>query len=214
MYIFSQGKFSIFARFVYYASGYRFSCDVQNITYTRMACYYRGLHPQYSFPTSTLSSHNTCGQRWTVYMEGLYRQKTNRRILYKPENLSKKRNTGDRCILWERNNNTLYNYLAPSPTPSRTEHSFFCKPRLRVFVPDIWYTTGHPVKTMIMCKRTRALNKTKALLTVQKLAYRPKLGRYQTAYIITQQTCMPQPGPARLWLICSVPMVAYDGRAE
>ena len=45
---------------------------------------------------------------------------------------------------YERSNQTLYNYLPPSPTPSRLNIPFFVSRGYIVFVPDIWYKTGYP----------------------------------------------------------------------
>ena len=89
---------------------------------------------------------------------------------------------------YERNNNTLYNYLAPSPTPSRLNVPFFVSRGYVVFVPDIWYITGHPGKSAYdyIVSGTRALIKQGFIDSTKIGLQGQSWGGYQTAYLITQ----------------------------
>jgi len=89
---------------------------------------------------------------------------------------------------YERNNSTLYNYLPPSPTPSRLNIPFFVSKGYVVFVPDIWYTTGHPGKSAYdyIVSGTRALIKQGFIDSTKIGLQGQSWGGYQTAYLITQ----------------------------
>jgi len=89
---------------------------------------------------------------------------------------------------YERNNNTLLNYRAPSPTPSALNIPFFVSRGYVVFVPDIWYTTGHPGKSAYdyVVSGTRALIKEGFIDSTKMGLQGQSWGGYQTAYLITQ----------------------------
>jgi dienelactone hydrolase len=109
-------------------------------------------------------------------------------ILYKPENFDPKKKYPMIVYFYERNNQTLYNYQAPAPTPSRLNIPFFVSRGYVVFVPDIWYTKGHPGKNSYdhIVSGTRALIK-KGFIDSTKIGIQGQSwGGYQTAYIITQ----------------------------
>jgi len=65
-------------------------------------------------------------------------------VLYLPEDFDSKKKYPMIVYFYERNNQTLHNYLAPSPTPSRLNIPFFVSRGYVVFVPDIWYKKGYP----------------------------------------------------------------------
>lgn len=65
-------------------------------------------------------------------------------ILYKPEDFDPKKKYPMIVYFYERNNNTLFNYQAPAPTPSRLNIPFFVSRGYVVLVPDIWYKKGYP----------------------------------------------------------------------
>jgi len=65
-------------------------------------------------------------------------------ILYKPENFDATKKYPMIVYFYERNNQTLYNYIPPTPTASRLNISFFVSRGYVVLVPDIWYKTGYP----------------------------------------------------------------------
>ncbi len=117
-----------------------------------------------------------------------YTGKETEGILYKPENFNAKNKYPMIVYFYERNNNTLYNYQAPAPTPSRLNITFFVSRGYVVFVPDIWYTTGHPGKNSYdyIVSGTRALIK-KGFIDSTKIGIQGQSwGGYQAAYIITQ----------------------------
>jgi len=117
-----------------------------------------------------------------------YTGKETEGILYKPENFDAKKKYPMIVYYYERNNNTLYNYQAPSPTPSRLNISFFVSRGYVVFVPDIWYTTGHPGKSAYdyIVSGTRALIKQGFIDSTKMGLQGQSWGGYQTAYLITQ----------------------------
>ncbi len=117
-----------------------------------------------------------------------YTGKETEGILYKPENFDATKKYPMIVYFYERNNNTLFNYLPPSPTPSRLNISFFVSRGYVVFVPDIWYTNGHPGKNAYdhIVSGTRALIK-KGFIDSTKLGLQGQSwGGYQTAILITQ----------------------------
>ncbi|HVM89453.1 MAG TPA: prolyl oligopeptidase family serine peptidase [Puia sp.] len=117
-----------------------------------------------------------------------YTGKLTEGILYKPENFDAKKKYPMIVYFYERNNSTLYNYLPPSPTPSRLNIPFFVSKGYVVFVPDIWYTTGHPGKSAYdyIVSGTRALIKQGFIDSTKIGLQGQSWGGYQTAYLITQ----------------------------
>ncbi len=117
-----------------------------------------------------------------------YTGKETEGILYKPENFDAKKKYPMIVYFYERNNNTLYNYQAPSPTPSRLNIPFFVSRGYVVLVPDIWYTTGHPGKNAYdyVVSGTRAVVKQGFIDSTKIGIQGQSWGGYQTAYIITQ----------------------------
>jgi len=117
-----------------------------------------------------------------------YTGKETEGILYRPENFDAKKKYPMIVYFYERNNNTLYNYQPPSPTPSRLNIPFFVSRGYVVFVPDIWYTTGHPGKSAYdyVVSGTRALIKLGFIDSTKIGLQGQSWGGYQTAYLITQ----------------------------
>jgi dipeptidyl aminopeptidase/acylaminoacyl peptidase len=117
-----------------------------------------------------------------------YTGKETEGVLYKPDNFDVKKKYPMIVYFYERNNNTLYNYLPPSPTPSRLNIPFFVSRGYIVFVPDIWYTTGHPGKDAYnyIVSGTRALIKQGYIDSTKLGLQGQSWGGYQTAYLITQ----------------------------
>ncbi|MDP4246644.1 MAG: prolyl oligopeptidase family serine peptidase [Bacteroidota bacterium] len=109
-------------------------------------------------------------------------------ILYKPANFDPAKKYPMIVYFYERNNSTLYNYQAPAPTPSRLNIPFFVSRGYLVFVPDIWYSTGHPGKSAYdyIVSGTRALIR-RGFVDSTKLGIQGQSwGGYQTAYVITR----------------------------
>jgi dienelactone hydrolase len=117
-----------------------------------------------------------------------YTGKETEGIVYKPGNFDAREKYPMIVYFYERNNNTLYNYQPPSPTPSRLNIPFFVSRGYVVFVPDIWYTTGHPGKNAYdyVVSGTRALIKLGFIDSTKIGIQGQSWGGYQTAYIITQ----------------------------
>ena len=123
-----------------------------------------------------------------LYRWKAYTGKQAEGILYKPENFDPKKKYPMIVYFYERNNQTLYNYIAPTPTPSRLNISFFVSRGYVVFVPDIWYTTGHPGKNSYdyIVSGTRALIKQGFIDSTKIGLQGQSWGGYQAAYVITQ----------------------------
>jgi dipeptidyl aminopeptidase/acylaminoacyl peptidase len=117
-----------------------------------------------------------------------YTGKETEGILYKPENFDPKKKYPMIVYFYERLNNTLYNYQAPAPTPSRLNIPFFVSRGYVVFAPDIWYTTGHPGKNAYdyIVSGTRALIKQGFIDSTKIGLQGQSWGGYQAAYLITQ----------------------------
>ena len=117
-----------------------------------------------------------------------YTGKQTEGVLYKPENFDPTKKYPMIVYYYERNNNTLKLYQAPSPTPSRLNIPYFVSNGYVVFVPDIWYTTGHPGKNAFDCvvSGTRALIKQGFIDSTKIGLQGQSWGGYQTAYLITQ----------------------------
>ncbi len=117
-----------------------------------------------------------------------YTGKLTEGILYKPENFDSTKKYPMIVYFYERNNATLHQYQAPAPTPSRLNIPYFVSNGYVVFVPDIWYTTGHPGKSAYdyIVSGTRALIK-KGFIDSTRIGLQGQSwGGYQTAYLITQ----------------------------
>jgi dipeptidyl aminopeptidase/acylaminoacyl peptidase len=137
------------------------------------------LNPQqsnYSWGTSKLF-------KWTAYTG-----KLTEGVLYKPENFDPKKKYPMIVYFYERSNNTLNSYLAPSPTPSRLNIPFFVSRGYVVFVPDIWYKTGYPGKSAYdyIVSGTRALIKQGFVDSTKIGLQGQSWGGYQIAYLITR----------------------------
>ncbi len=68
-------------------------------------------------------------------------------ILYKPDNFNASNKYPVILYFYEKLSDGLHGYIAPAPTPSRLNISFFVSRGYIVFAPDISYTIGHPAKS-------------------------------------------------------------------
>ena len=68
--------------------------------------------------------------------------KTSEGILYKPEDFDPAKKYPMIIYFYEKVSDGLYNYIAPSPTPSRLNIPFYVSRGYLVFAPDISYTQG------------------------------------------------------------------------
>ncbi len=117
-----------------------------------------------------------------------YTGKTAEGVLYLPENFDATKKYPMIVYFYERNNQTLHNYLPPAPTPSRLNIPFFASRGYVVFVPDIWYKNGYPGQGAYdyIVSGTRAMVQ-KGFIDSTKLGLQGQSwGGYQIAYLITQ----------------------------
>ncbi len=117
-----------------------------------------------------------------------YTNKTAEGILYLPEDFDAKKKYPMIVYFYERNNQTLHNYLPPSPTPSRLNIPFFVSRGYVVFVPDIWYKKGYPGQGAYdyIVSGTRAIIQ-KGFIDSTRIGLQGQSwGGYQIAYLITK----------------------------
>ena len=116
-----------------------------------------------------------------------YNGKESEGIVYKPENFDPKKKYPMICYFYETLSDGLYNYLPPSPTPSRLNIPFFVGRGYVVFAPDIHYGTGHPGKDAYdyIVSGARALVK-KGYVDSSRIGLQGQSwGGYQVTYLIT-----------------------------
>ncbi|MDQ6609233.1 MAG: prolyl oligopeptidase family serine peptidase, partial [Bacteroidota bacterium] len=108
-------------------------------------------------------------------------------ILYKPEDFDPKKKYPMITYFYEKLSDGLYNYIAPSPTPSRLNISFFVSRGYLVFTPDISYTKGHPGKDAYnyIVSGVQALAKNSWVDSKNLGIQGQSWGGYQVAYLIT-----------------------------
>ncbi len=117
-----------------------------------------------------------------------YTGKLTEGVLYKPEYFDAKKKYPMIVYFYERSNNTLHNYIAPSPTPSRLNISFFVSRGYIVFVPDIWYVNGKPGQGAFdyIVSGTRAVVKLGFVDSTKIGLQGQSWGGYQIAHLITR----------------------------
>lgn len=146
-----------------------------------------------TYPGSVLYQPNPQQQNYnwgtaSLFKWKAYTGKETEGILYKPEDFDPHKKYPMIVYFYERNNNTLYNYNAPSPTPSRLNIPFFVSRGYIVFVPDIWYKTGYPGQSAYdyIVSGTRAVIK-QGFVDSTKLGLQGQSwGGYQIVYLITK----------------------------
>lgn len=82
-----------------------------------------------------------------IYKWKTFSGKPSEGILYKPENFDHTKKYPLILYFYEKLSDGLNTYIAPAPTPSRLNISFFVSRGYLVFAPDISYTVGHPAKS-------------------------------------------------------------------
>jgi dipeptidyl aminopeptidase/acylaminoacyl peptidase len=109
-------------------------------------------------------------------------------VLYRPENFDATKKYPMIVYFYERNNQTLHNYLPPSPTPSRLNIPFYVSRGYVVFVPDIWYNKGYPGQGAYdyILSGTRAVVKEGYVDSTRLGLQGQSWGGYQIAYLITK----------------------------
>ena len=109
-------------------------------------------------------------------------------IVYKPENFDPKKKYPMIAYFYETLSDGLYNYLPPSPTPSRLNIPFFVSRGYIVLAPDIYYEKGYPGKGGFdyVVSGARALAR-KGWVDSTKMGIQGQSwGGYQVAHIITR----------------------------
>lgn len=109
-------------------------------------------------------------------------------IVYKPEDFDPKKKYPMIVYFYERSSQGLYGYVAPSPTPSRLNISFFVSRGYVVFVPDIWYKKGYPGQGAYdyILSGTRAVVKQGYVDSTKLGLQGQSWGGYQIAHLITR----------------------------
>jgi len=109
-------------------------------------------------------------------------------ILYKPENFDPAIKYPMIVYFYERNNQTLHNYLPPTPARSRINIPYFVSRGYVVFVPDIWYKKGYPGQGAFdyIVSGTKAMIQ-KGFIDSTKIGLQGQSwGGYQIAYLVTK----------------------------
>lgn len=121
--------------------------------------------------------------RWKAYTG-----KLTEGIVYKPEDFDPAKKYPMIVYFYERSNETLHNYLPPSPTPSRLNIPFYVSRGYVVFVPDIWYTKGYPGQGAYdyILSGTRAVGKEGYVDSTRIGLQGQSWGGYQIAWLITR----------------------------
>jgi dipeptidyl aminopeptidase/acylaminoacyl peptidase len=108
-------------------------------------------------------------------------------ILYKPENFDPNKKYPVICYFYETLSDGLNNYIAPAPTPSRLNISFFVSRGYIVFAPDIHYTIGHPAQSAYdyIVSGAKALTKFKWVDAKNMAIQGQSWGGIQVAQLVT-----------------------------
>ncbi|SEA55065.1 Prolyl oligopeptidase family protein [Arachidicoccus rhizosphaerae] len=118
-----------------------------------------------------------------------YTGKQTEGILYLPDHLDTTKKYPMITYFYERRNETLYKYIPPKPTGSALNISFFVSRGYVVFVPDIWYTIGHPGQSAYdyVISGVKAVAGTHPFIDTTRLGMQGQSwGGYQVAYLVTR----------------------------
>lgn len=109
-------------------------------------------------------------------------------ILYKPENFDPGKKYPMLVNFYERTSDLLHYYIAPAPSYSSINITFFTSNGYLVFVPDITYQIGHPGKSALDCivSGVKKLCKNSWVDESNIAIQGQSWGGYQVAYMITQ----------------------------
>ncbi len=121
---------------------------------------------------------------WTAYdgkkLDGL---------LYVPDGTQPDDKLPLMIYFYEKNAETLYNYIQPAPSRSIICIPFYVSRGYAVFVPDIVYETGHPGESAYNCivSGAEAMCSQFSFIDRENMAIQGQSwGGYQTAYLITR----------------------------
>jgi dipeptidyl aminopeptidase/acylaminoacyl peptidase len=109
-------------------------------------------------------------------------------ILYKPENFDPSKKYPMIINFYEKRSDSIYYYIAPTPTNSRLNIPFFVSRGYLVFTPDISYTIGHPGQSAYdyIVSGAQWLTKNKWVDAKNIGIQGQSWGGYQVAYVITK----------------------------
>lgn len=109
-------------------------------------------------------------------------------LLYKPEDFDPKKKYPVIFYFYERDADNLYNYMAPSPTPSRLNIPYFTSNGYIVFDPNIYYKAGRPGEDAYnsVVSVARELAKMPWVDSAHMAIQGQSWGGYQVGYLITR----------------------------
>lgn len=110
-------------------------------------------------------------------------------LLFKPENLDPAGKYPVILYFYEKNSDGLYNSRVPAPSRSTVNIPFFVSNGYVVFVPDIYYTDGHPGQSAMrsIMPGVKMLEDKYPWVDGDRMAIQGQSwGGYQVAYMITQ----------------------------
>ena len=110
-------------------------------------------------------------------------------LLYKPENFDSTKKYPIIFYFYERDAETMYNYITPQPVRASINIPYFTSNGYLVFDPDIWYKTGQPGEdayNSIMSAVRYLASRYKWVDTTKMALQGHSWGGYQTAYMVTR----------------------------
>ena len=110
-------------------------------------------------------------------------------LLFKPEDFDPNKKYPVMIYFYEKNANTLYRHRNPSPSRSTVNIPYFVSNGYVVFVPDVYFTDGHPGQSAMksIMPGVEMLEKTYPWIDGENMAIQGQSwGGYQVAYMITQ----------------------------
>ena len=110
-------------------------------------------------------------------------------LLFKPEDFDANKKYPVMIYFYEKNANTLYRHRNPTPSRSTINIPYFVSNGYVVFVPDVYFTEGHPGQSAMksIMPGVEMLEKTYPWIDGENMAIQGQSwGGYQVAYMITQ----------------------------
>ena len=110
-------------------------------------------------------------------------------LLFKPEDFDANKKYPVMIYFYEKNASTLYRHRNPTPSRSTINIPYFVSNGYVVFVPDVYFTEGHPGQSAMksIMPGVEMLEKTYPWIDGENMAIQGQSwGGYQVAYMITQ----------------------------
>lgn len=110
-------------------------------------------------------------------------------LLFKPEDFDPNKKYPVMIYFYEKNASTLYRHRNPTPSRSTVNIPYFVSNGYVVFVPDVYFTEGHPGQSAMksIMPGVEMLEKTYPWIDGENMAIQGQSwGGYQVAYMITQ----------------------------